>query len=72
MKFIACLIYWPLRILWLLFCAFTVTFIIWAASVWCWEHAGTHKWEIAICASLVIAGGLIIASYEWAKRTLKK
>ena len=79
MKFIAHLIYWPLRFLWLLFCALLLTigigmiaFILWAAGVWCWEHAGTRKSEIAVMAALVICGGIIVASYEWAKRQLKK
>ena len=79
MKFIALLIYWPLRILWLLFLAALLTCLVgllalvfWAAGVWCWEHTGENKREIAIMVSLVIGGGTIVASYEWAKRQLKK
>lgn len=79
MKFIARLIYWPLRILWLLFCtcagilaAFVIALMVWHGALWCWEKGGAHKWEIAVCASLVTCGGLIVASYEWAKRTLNK
>ena len=79
MKFIAHLIYWPLRFLWLLFCALLLTigigmiaFIFWAASIWFWEHAGTNKVEVAAMAALFICGGIIVASYEWAKRQLKK